>query len=205
VPRSRLQTLEDSTLTGTRITFKPDAEIFETTEFNYDTIRSTLRDFAFLNKGLKIILEDKRAGREARDELQYNGGIVEYVEYLNKNKETISDVLYFEEKFDAVTVEVAMQYNDGYNENVIAFANNVNTKEGGTHIDGFKFALSKLINDAGKKLNLVKDDDKLSGEDVREGLTAVISVKLPEPPVRGADENQTRQQRDEGIRSEKRC
>ena len=117
--------------------------------------------------------------------MQYNGGIVEYVEYLNKNKETISDVLYFEEKFDAVTVEVAMQYNDGYNENVIAFANNVNTKEGGTHIDGFKFALSKLINDAGKKLNLVKDDDKLSGEDVREGLTAVISVKLPEPQFEG--------------------
>ena len=185
VPRTRLQTLEDSNLTGTRITFKPDAEIFETTEFNYDTIRSTLRDFAFLNKGLKVVLEDKREGREARDELQYNGGIVEYVEYLNKNKETISDVLYFEEKFDAVSVEVAMQYNDGYNENVIAFANNVNTKEGGTHIDGFKFALSKLINDAGKKLNLVKDDDKLSGEDVREGLTAVISVKLPEPQFEG--------------------
>ena len=185
VPRTRLQTLEDSNLTGTRITFKPDAEIFETTEFNYDTIRSTLRDFAFLNKGLKVVLEDKREGREARDELQYNGGIVEYVEYLNKNKEPISDVLYFEEKFDAVSVEVAMQYNDGYNENVIAFANNVNTKEGGTHIDGFKFALSKLINDAGKKLNLVKDDDKLSGEDVREGLTAVISVKLPEPQFEG--------------------
>lgn len=185
VPRSRLQTLEDSSLTGTRITFKPDAEIFETTEFNYDTIRSILRDFAFLNKGLKIILEDKREGKEARDELQHNGGIVEYVEYLNKNKETISDVLYFEEKYDAVSVEIAMQYNDGYNENVIAFANNVNTKEGGTHIDGFKFALSKLINDAGKKLNFVKDDDKLSGEDVREGLTAVISVKLPEPQFEG--------------------
>lgn len=185
VPRTRLQTLEDSNLTGTRITFKPDAEIFETTEFNYDTIRSTLRDFAFLNKGLKVVLEDKREGREARDVLQYNGGIVEYVEYLNKNKEPISDVLYFEEKFDSVSVEVAMQYNDGYNENVIAFANNVNTKEGGTHIDGFKFALSKLINDAGKKLNLVKDDDKLSGEDVREGLTAVISVKLPEPQFEG--------------------
>ena len=185
VPRSRLQTLEDSSLTGTRITFKPDAEIFETTEFNYDTIRSILRDFAFLNKGLKIILEDKREGKEARDELQYNGGIVEYVEYLNKNKETISDVLYFEEKYDAVSVEIAMQSNDGYNENVIAFANNVNTKEGGTHIDGFKFALSKLINDAGKKLNFVKDDDKLSGEDVREGLTAVISVKLPEPQFEG--------------------
>lgn len=185
VPRSRLQTLEDSSLTGTRITFKPDAEIFETTEFNYDTIRSILRDFAFLNKGLKIILEDKREGKETRDELQYNGGIVEYVEYLNKNKETISDVLYFEEKYDAVSVEIAMQYNDGYNENVIAFANNVNTKEGGTHIDGFKFALSKLINDAGKKLNFVKDDDKLSGEDVREGLTAVISVKLPEPQFEG--------------------
>ncbi len=185
VPRDRLQTLEDSSLTGTRITFKPDAEIFETTEFNYDTIRSALRDFAFLNKGLKVVLEDKREGREAKDELLYNGGIVEYVEFLNKNKETISDVLYFEDKFDAISIEIAMQYNDGYTENVIAFANNVNTKEGGTHIDGFKFALSKLVNEVGKRLNFVKDDDKLSGEDVREGLTAVISVKLPEPQFEG--------------------
>lgn len=185
VPRARLAVVGDSDETGTCITFKPDYEIFETTVFNYDTIRGTLRDFAFLNKGLKIVLNDFREGQEAHDELLYNGGIIEYVEFLNANKQPISEVLYFEEKYDAVSIEIAMQYNDGYNENVIAFANNVNTKEGGTHIDGFKFALSKLINDAGKRLNLVKEDDKLSGEDVREGLTAVISVKLPEPQFEG--------------------
>ena len=185
VPRARLFVVGDTTETGTRITFKPDYEIFETTVFNYNTIKSILRDFAFLNAGLKIVLEDKRAGQEAKDELLYEGGITEYVEFLNANKEPISQVLYFRENYDAVSVEIAMQYNDGYNENVIAFANNVNTKEGGTHIDGFRFALSKLVNDAGKKLNLIKDDDKLAGEDVREGLTAVISVKLPEPQFEG--------------------
>lgn len=185
MPRFPLKIVGDTTETGTCITFKPDAEIFETTVFNYDTIRGTLRDFAFLNKGLKIVLEDKREGQEQKDELLYNGGIKEYVEFLNVNKTPISDILYFEEKYDAVTIEIAMQYNDGYTENVIAFANNVNTKEGGTHIDGFRFALTKLVNDAGKRLNLVKDDDKLSGEDVREGLTAVISVKLPEPQFEG--------------------
>ena len=185
VPRSRLFVVGDTDETGTRITFKPDYEIFETTVFNYNTIKSILRDFAFLNAGLKIVLEDKRAGQEAKDELLYEGGITEYVEFLNANKEPISQVLYFRENYDAVSVEIAMQYNDGYNENVIAFANNVNTKEGGTHIDGFRFALSKLVNDAGKKLNLIKDDDKLAGEDVREGLTAVVSVKLPEPQFEG--------------------
>ena len=185
VPRTKLLELEDTTATGTRITFKPDAEIFETTVFSYETIRSTLRDFAFLNKGLRVVIEDKREGQENREELLYNGGIIEYVEYLNKNKTPVSEVLYFEQKFEGASVEIAMQYNDGYNENIVAFANNVNTKEGGTHIDGFKFALSKLVNDAGKKLNIIKDEDKLTGEDVREGLTAVISVKLPEPQFEG--------------------
>ena len=185
VPRAPLTVVGECQKSGTRITFKPDYEIFETTIFNYETIRSSLRDFAFLNKGLRVVIEDKRAGQENREELLYNGGIIEYVEYLNKNKTAISEVLYFEQKFDVASVEIAMQYNDGYNENIIAFANNVNTKEGGTHIDGFKFALSKLINDAGKKLNIIKDDDKLTGEDVREGLTAVISVKLPEPQFEG--------------------
>ena len=185
VPRAPLTVMGDCDKSGTRITFKPDYEIFETTVFSYETIRSSLRDFAFLNKGLRVVIEDKRQGQENREELLYNGGIIEYVEYLNKSKNAISEVLYFEQKFDAASVEIAMQYNDGYNENIIAFANNVNTKEGGTHIDGFKFALSKLINDAGKKLNIIKDDDKLTGEDVREGLTAVISVKLPEPQFEG--------------------
>ena len=185
VPRFPLKVVGDSSATGTRITFKPDYEIFETTVFNYETIRSSLRDFAFLNKGLRVVIEDKRQGQENREELLYNGGIIEYVEYLNTNKNPVSEVLYFEQKFEGSSVEIAMQYNDGYNENIIAFANNVNTKEGGTHIDGFKFSLSKLINDAGKKLNVIKDEDKLTGEDVREGLTAVISVKLPEPQFEG--------------------
>ena len=185
VPRAPLTVVGECEKSGTRITFKPDYEIFETTIFNYETIRSSLRDFAFLNKGLRVVIEDKREGQENREELLYNGGIIEYVEYLNKNKTAISEVLYFEQRFDAASAEIAMQYNDGYNENIIAFANNVNTKEGGTHIDGFKFSLSKLINDAGKKLNIIKDDDKLTGEDVREGLTAVISVKLPEPQFEG--------------------
>ncbi len=186
VPRERLKIVGDSSETGTCITFKPDYQIFETTEFIYETIRATLRDFAFLNKGLKMVIEDRRKGQENHDELLYNGGIIEYVSYLNTGKTPVGDILYFEEKFEGnVSVEIAMQYNDGYNENVIAFANNVNTKEGGTHIDGYKFALSKLINDSGKKHNLIKEEDKLSGEDVREGLTAVISVKLPEPQFEG--------------------
>jgi len=185
VPREPLKVIGTSDKTGTMISFKPDYQIFETTVFNYDTIRSILRDFAFLNKGLKIILEDKRNEELQSETLCYEGGIIEYVEYLNTNKDPIGDIVYFDAKEDNVSIEVALQYNDGYNENILAFANNVNTKEGGTHIDGFKFALTKLINDAGKKLNILKDDDKLSGEDVREGLTAVISVKLPDPQFEG--------------------
>ncbi len=187
VPQTELLVLEDTVETGTCVTFKPDDTIFSTVDFNYDTIHSMLRDFAFLNTGVKLVLIDEREGRERRDEMFSEGGIKEYVEILNKSKEVINEApVYFKKKYGKETIEIAFQYNDGYSEQILAFANNVNNVEGGTHLDGFKFALTKIINEAGKKLNLLKnDDDKLSGEDVREGITAVISVKLVNPQFEG--------------------
>lgn len=187
VPQTELLVLEDVSETGTRVTFKPDATIFSTVDFSYETIKSMLRDFAFLNTGVKLVLEDEREGQERKDEMLSTGGIKEYVEVLNHNKEVLTpEPVYMKKKFDKETIEIAFQYNDGYSEQILAFANNVNNVEGGTHLDGFKLALTKVINDAGRKLNLLKtDDDKLSGEDVREGITAVISVKLLNPQFEG--------------------
>ena len=187
VPQTELMVLEDTTETGTRVTFKPDATIFSTTNFSYETIKSMLRDFAFLNTGVRLVLVDEREGQERRDEMYSTGGIKEYVEVLNHNKEVLTpEPVYMKKRFDKETIEIAFQYNDGYSEQILAFANNVNNVEGGTHLDGFKLALTKVINDAGRKLNLLKtDDDKLSGEDVREGITAVISVKLLNPQFEG--------------------
>jgi DNA gyrase subunit B len=187
VPQTELMVLEDTTETGTRVTFKPDATIFSTVDFSYETIKSMLRDFAFLNTGVRLVLEDEREGQERKDEMYSTGGIKEYVEVLNHNKEVLTpEPIYMKKRFDKETIEIAFQYNDGYNEQILAFANNVNNVEGGTHLDGFKLALTKVVNEAGKKLNLLKnDDDKLSGEDVREGITAVISVKLLNPQFEG--------------------
>ena len=187
VPQTELMILEDTNETGTCVTFKPDATIFSTTEFVYETIKSMLRDFAFLNTGVKLVLTDEREGQERHDEMLSSGGIKEYVEVLNHNKEVLTpEPIYMKKRFDKETIEIAFQYNDGYSEQILAFANNVNNVEGGTHLDGFKLALTKVVNDAGKKLNLLKnDDDKLSGEDVREGITAVISVKLLNPQFEG--------------------
>ncbi len=187
VPQTELLILEDTTETGTRVTFKPDPTIFSTVDFSYETIRGMLRDFAFLNTGVRLVLSDEREGVERKEEMYSEGGIKEYVEVLNKNKEVLTqNPVYFKKKYGKETIEIAFQYNDGYNEQILAFANNVNNVEGGTHLDGFKSSLTKIINDAGKKLNLLKsDDDKLSGEDVREGITAVISVKLVNPQFEG--------------------
>ncbi len=187
VPQTELMVLEDTDETGTCVTFKPDATIFSTVDFSYETIKSMLRDFAFLNTGVKLVLEDEREGQERKDEMLSTGGIKEYVEVLNHNKEVLTpEPIYMKKRFDKETIEIAFQYNDGYSEQILAFANNVNNVEGGTHLDGFKLALTKVVNDAGKKLNLLKtDDDKLSGEDVREGVTAVISVKLLNPQFEG--------------------
>lgn len=175
-----------ATDTGTTITFYPDSEIFETLDFNYDTMKTRLRELAYLNKGLIIEIADQRLEPERRDVFCYEGGIVSFVEEMNKTKETIfPEVIYFDEKYVDSEVEVAMQYNDSYSDTILAFANNINTEEGGTHLDGFRASLTKIINDYGTKAGILKGSEKLSGEDVREGLTAVISVKLAEPQFEG--------------------
>ena len=181
-----LQEVGTTDRTGTTIQFYPDPEIFETLDFNYDTMKIRLRELAYLNRGLTIQLIDRRE-EPARDEtFHYEGGIVQFVESLNKNKETVfPEVIYFDESYENGEVEIAMQYNDSYSETIFAFANNINTEEGGTHLEGFKNSLTKIINDYGKNNNILKGDEKLSGDDVREGLTAVISVKLTNPQCEG--------------------
>lgn len=181
-----LQEVGTTDRTGTTIQFYPDPEIFETLDFNYDTMKIRLRELAYLNRGLTIQLIDRRE-EPARDEtFHYEGGIVQFVESLNKNKETVfPEVIYFDESYENGEVEIAMQYNDSYSETIFAFANNINTEEGGTHLEGFRNSLTKIINDYGKSNNILKGDEKLSGDDVREGLTAVISVKLTNPQFEG--------------------
>ena len=181
-----LKKMEKSDRRGTVVTFKPDSEIFETVDFNYDTIKNRFREIAFLNKGIVITLEDKREGREQYDKFEFKGGIIEFVEYLNQNKNPIfPHPIYFNKITDKSEVEVAFQYNDGYQEIIHAYANNINTTEGGTHLVGFKNSLTKVINEYGLKNKIIKENEKLSGEDCREGLTAVVSVKLMNPQFEG--------------------
>ena len=186
VPLYDVRIVGDTDETGTIITFKPDPEIFtETTEFDYDTLQTRIRELAFLNKGIKIVLRDERTGAE--DTYKYDGGIIEFVQYLNRNKELLHEQpIYVEGMRDNIHVEIALQYNDSYNENIYSFANNIHTHEGGTHESGFKSALTRIINDYARRAGLLKDSDSnLTGEDVREGLTAIISVKIPEPQFEG--------------------
>ena len=186
VPDAELQKLEKTDRRGTTVTFMPDSEIFETTDFNYETMKNRLRELAFLNKGLIINLEDKREGREKRNEFEFKGGIVEFIDYLNKNKEPLfPEPIYFEKVQDKSEVEICFQYNDSYSEDIHTYANNINTEEGGTHLTGFKNALTKVINDYAQNNKIIKDNEKLSGEDCREGITAIISVKLTEPQFEG--------------------
>ena len=186
VPEALVKEIGVSEGTGTKTTFKPDAEIFETTDFQYDILSSRLRELAFLNKELVINLKDLRNPEEQKNTFVYDGGIVEFVEYLNKKKQPLHETpIYFERQKDDMVVEIAMQYTSTYTENVYSFANNINTHEGGTHIIGFKSALTRVANDYIKNNKLSKEDLKLTGEDVREGLTAIISVKLMEPQFEG--------------------
>ena len=176
----------DPSLHGTEVTFYPDGEIFEETEFDYDTLKIRLRETAFLTKNLKIILRDDREEKHEKV-FHYEGGIREFVTYLNRGKVPLYDqVIYCEGMKDGVYVEVSMQHNDSYTENIYSFVNNINTPEGGTHLTGFKNALTKTFNDYARKNKLLKDsEDSLSGEDIREGLTAIISVKIEEPQFEG--------------------
>jgi len=182
-----LEVIGETDNTGTKTTFKPDPEIFEEVEFDFDMMLTRYREMAFLNRGIKIILIDDRPEEAIVKELHYDGGIVSFVEYINKNKEVLhSPPIFFEGSKDTSTVEIAMQYNDGYAENIHSYANNIATTEGGTHETGFKAAITKVFNEYARKYNILKENDKnLMGEDVREGLTAIISVKLLEPQFEG--------------------
>ena len=172
--------------TGTTVTFKPDPEMFDTLEYNYETLHTRMREEAFLNAGLRIQTVDLRPGQEQEDTMHYEGGIREFVTFLNKNKDPLhNDVIYMSGAREDSMAEVAMQYNDGYSEVMVSFANNVHTPEGGMHEEGFRRALTNVLNAYGKKIKVLKDDDKVSGEDCREGLTVVISVKLTEAQFEG--------------------
>jgi len=171
----------DTKETGTSITFKPDNEIFETTDFSFEVLSTRLRELAFLNRGVKIIIRDDRENKE--HVFYYEGGIIEFVQYLNKNKNSIHEPIYFSAEKNSTTVEIVLQYNDGFNESVFSFANNINTHEGGTHLSGFKTAITRTLNSYAEKHNI--KDVKLTSEDVREGISVVISVKLPEPQFEG--------------------
>ena len=186
-PVTGLEVIGTTERTGSTITFLPDDTIFEETVFDYDTLRQRLREMAFLTKGIKIIFRDKREGQEKEKVFHYEGGIKEYVQYLNKGKSALYDeVIYCEGEKNDVYVEVAMQHNDGYNEGCYSFVNNITTPEGGTHLAGFKNALTKIFNDYAREKKFLKDNEQnLTGEDIREGLTAIISVKISEPQFEG--------------------
>ena len=184
---SALDVVGESHHTGTIISFMPDETIFDEIDFKYETLEHRLRELAFLNKGVRIVFEDKRVDSERKKEFHYDGGLVEFVKYLNKTKTPIhEDIVHIDKKIGDSIVEIAMQYTDGYTENIFSFANNIDTHEGGTHLAGFKAALTKTVNDYAKRNKLIKENEgNLTGEDIREGLTAVISVKLPEPQFEG--------------------
>jgi DNA gyrase subunit B len=184
-PVTDLEVISEADGTGTKITFKPDGEIFETLDFDADTIAYRLREMAFLTKGVKIEFLDERSGQAKT--YQYDGGIVSFVEYLNRNKQALhKDVVYFQAEVDNALVEAAIQYTDGYVENIYTYANNIRTHEGGTHLSGFRSALTRTLNDYARRNKLLKDNEEnLAGEDVREGCTAVVSVKIPEPQFEG--------------------
>jgi DNA gyrase subunit B len=195
---SKLTVIGKSSSTGTKITFKPDKTIFNKIEYSWDILQQRLRELAFLNKGLKIKLSDERSEKEAV--FQFDGGIVTFVEYLNKNKNSLHNkVVYFTKTQDDVVLEVALQYNDAYAETVFSFANNINTIEGGTHLSGFRSALTRAINQYAKAKNLLKDDIAISGDDVREGLTAVVSVKVPNPQFEGQTKTKLGNSEVEGL------
>ncbi|MBY0503562.1 MAG: DNA topoisomerase (ATP-hydrolyzing) subunit B [Bryobacteraceae bacterium] len=190
VPKGRLREVGKARKTGTKITFKPDATIMEVTEFNYDTLAQRLRQLAFLNKGLKIVLTDERQDPLRSDEFLYEGGIAEFIKHLNRSKQVLHEKpIYIEGEREipngTLTMEIALQYNDSYADQVFSFANNINTVDGGTHLSGFRSGLTRTINAYGNSSGIMKEKEALTGDDVREGLTAVVSVKIPQPQFEG--------------------
>ena len=197
---SKLETIGKAKTTGTKVTFKADKEIFKNIDYSYDILSQRLRELAFLNKGLKISLLDERSDKKS--DFEFKGGIVSFVEFLNKNKTPVhSKVIYFQKEKDGIFLESALQYNDGYQETIFSFANNINTIEGGTHLSGFKSALTRAINQYAKNKNLLKEGTLITGEDVREGLTAVISIKIPNPQFEGQTKTKLGNSEVEGLAS----
>lgn len=195
---SKLIVIGKAKTTGTKVVFKADREIFKSIEYSYDILSQRLRELAFLNKGLEITLADERTDKKA--DFKFSGGIISFVEYLNKNKTSLHNkVIYFEKEKEGIYLEAALQYNDGYSENLFSFANNINTIEGGTHLSGFKSALTRAINQYAKGKNLLKDDIAITGDDVREGLTAVVSVKIPNPQYEGQTKTKLGNSEVEGL------
>lgn len=186
-PQGQIEIIGDTEITGTTINFKPDPEIFtETTEYDYDILKSRLRELAYLNRKLTITLEDKRQTDKEKESFYYEGGISSYVEFMNRSKEVLHEPIYADGEDQNVSIEVAIQYNDGYASNLYSFANNINTHEGGTHEAGFRTALTRVINDYARRSNLFKEDDEnLTGDDVREGMTAIVSIKHTDPQFEG--------------------
>ena len=182
-----IQVVGDTKESGTTIQFMPDSEIFDTTEFSKEVLVTKFREVAFLNKGVRITLIDEREEEPQEEVFHYEGGIKSFVEYINRSKNAISDdIIYFDKSMEDCELEIAMQYTDGYSENVLTFANNIHTTEGGYHLTGFRNALTRALNDYGRKANIIKEkEDNLSGDDAREGLTAIVSVKLKEPQFEG--------------------
>ncbi len=198
VTKTKMKVLGKAKNNGTKITFKPDREIFKEIKFSFDILSQRLRELAFLNKDVEIVLKDEKEGKEAI--FKFKGGIVSFVEYLNRNKEPIHNkVIYFQREKDSIQVEGALQYNDGYQETMYSFANNINTIEGGTHLSGFKTALTRAINQYAKGKNILKDLSNISGDDTREGLCAVISVKVPNPQFEGQTKTKLGNSEVEGI------
>ncbi|MCD6583719.1 MAG: DNA topoisomerase (ATP-hydrolyzing) subunit B [Candidatus Omnitrophica bacterium] len=197
-PTTSLKVIGKAKATGTKITFKPDRTIFPKTEFSFDYLSQRLRELAFLNRNLEIILIDERHDKETA--FKFKGGLVSFIEYLNRNKNPLhKKILYFCKEKEAIVVEGALQYNDGYKETIFTFANNINTVEGGTHLTGFKTALTRAINQYARSRNLLKDLNSISGEDVREGLCGVINVKLPNPQFEGQTKTKLGNSEVEGI------
>lgn len=181
-----MKVVGETTYTGTTVTFKPDDTIFEVTEYQYSILHKRMREQAFLNAGLRILTKDLREGKEKEDNMCYEGGIREFVTYINRNKTVVTpDVIYMEGKKEGAEAEIAFAYNDTYNEVVVSFANNIHTTEGGTHEEGFRRAITTVLNGYGKKANILKNDDKVSGDDCREGITCIISVKLTNAQFEG--------------------
>lgn len=185
VAQTSLKIIGETERTGTKIVFMPDDTIFETVEFQYPRLLHRLKELAFLNKGLKISFKDSREDKEQEDFIHYEGGIKEYVNELNKKDALLAEPYYMSVMAEDYQVEIALQYNDSYSENIYSYANNIHTEEGGTHVDGFKNTITRLFNEYGKTLNILKNEEKLSGDDCREGLVAVVSVKLTDPQFEG--------------------